>query len=298
MKRYWLFSMFLVFAVLLNACTAKTESLPYNVRVRLSINNTSNWGEEAIGVIVVSKNDCLYSPRIIVLDTGCNIESELIAIGYNAFDGSEDVADADGHGTVMIDKLLDMIVYADVVPIKISDSEEIALEYLLGGLEKAISMHPDVISMSLGTMIDYPKVAEKIEEAIEQNIVVIAAAGNQGGDKLLYPAGYDDVISVLARDINNIDVASNNKSESKRSFSAPGVKILVGNEYVTGSSIAVPYVTALISQMIAVSGKGRLLIAEIENILVDTALYPTKFSFGLVQYNMAIKETMDKHAAQ
>jgi subtilisin family serine protease len=282
----------LLFILLLGACTAKKEGLPENIRVRLSAENKGNWGDEAVGFAQISKNNCVYTPKIFVLDTGCNAKSDKITAGYNAMGEPKNTADSDGHGTIVINKLLALIDCANVIPIKIANSEKILLKHLLAGLEQAISLRPDVISMSIGTAVDYPEISQKIREAVEHNIVVVAAAGNQGASELLFPAKYDGVISVLARDINNIDVASNNKSETKRSFSAPGVNIWVGGEYISGSSIAVPYVTAIVSQMIAAAGKAQLTVQEIENILSATALYPTKFSFGLAQYTRAVKETL------
>ena len=111
---------------------------------------------------------------------------------------------------------------ANIIPIKITDSEDMSSEYLFKGLEKAISFNPDIINISIGTSTNYPEIEQAIKRAIDMNIIIVAAAGNQGKDNLLFPARYDGVISVLARDINNIDISMNCKSDIKRSFSAPG----------------------------------------------------------------------------
>lgn len=272
------------FVIQLSAC-ATPEELPDNIRVRLVEDNRGHWGDEAIGFAVINEDDRVYAPRIVVLDTGSNVENEMISIGYNVIDSSNDILDASGHGTHVISQLVRLVGYSEVIPVKISECDDILLENLLRGLEKAISLQPDIISMSLGTATDHSEVAELIAQAVEQNIVVIAAAGSQGGYELLFPAGYDGVISVLARNINNIDIALNNRSSSKRSFSAPGANIAVEDERISGSSIAVPFVTAVVAEMIAVSGRGRLSIEEIQEVLSETALHPTRYSYGLVQFS-------------
>ena len=296
LKKHLILVVLCVFVISLAACSTETATeLPDNIRIRLSESNEGHWGDNAAGFIDAGEFERVHRPRVVVIDTGNNIEDDdRIVTGYNAMDSSSDVSDTDGHGTLVITELLRLVEYVEVIPVKISESDEIFLNYLLRGLEKSISLQPDIINMSIGTATDHPEIAHLIAQAIEQNIVVIAAAGSLGGDELLFPARYDGVISVLARSINNLDIDSNNKCETNRSFSAPGVNVLVGDEQITGSSIAVAYVTAIVSQMIAVAGSEQLSIAEIEHILITTSLHPTRFSHGLVQYNRALERTANR----
>jgi hypothetical protein len=295
MKKILVFVLFNIIMFQFLACSFFNKELPDNIRIRLSMDHNKDWGNEAIGFSKLSQEDIFFVPKIVVLDTGCSIKNDNIFQGYNILDNSNDVSTSDSHGDIVISKLLDLICVAKIIPIKISQDEDIEHLNLSEGLKKAISLQPDIISLSLGTKKNYSDIAEITGDAIKQGIIIIAAVGNQFGDELLFPASYDGVIRVMARDINNIDCAYNNKSEHKRSFSAPGEHILVNGQYISGSSIAVPYVTAIVSQMIAVSGRGKLDVNSITQILSDTALYPTKYSYGLVQYNAAILETLVSH---
>lgn len=111
----------------------------------------------------------------------------------------------------------------------------------------------DVVNLSLSGPRD-PLVEQEIERLSAAGVVFIAAAGNEGpGASPSYPAAYKGVIAVTAvnRELhgyrhanqgNYIDVA------------APGVGIwtaLPGRKegYLTGTSFAVPYMTAVVAVM-------------------------------------------------
>ena len=54
----------------------------------------------------------------------------------------------------------------------------------------------DIINMSLGTDQDSQTLADAIQAAANENVLIIAAAGNFGQNTLLYPARYPEVMSV------------------------------------------------------------------------------------------------------
>lgn len=122
-----------------------------------------------------------------------------------------------GHGTAM-SGIISATVEGDefiqgattpnvfIMPVKISDrnsettSHDIAL-----AIEEAISRKVDVINMSIGLSVLTPDVVKAIKEAIENGIIVVAAAGNfENGSKerltLMFPAALPEVISVGAVD--------------------------------------------------------------------------------------------------
>ena len=68
----------------------------------------------------------------------------------------------------------------------------------------------------------------------EQNVLLVAAAGNAGTTAYSYPASYDTVMSVAAVDANNVH-ASFSQSNDQVDIAAPGISIqstLIGNRYV------------------------------------------------------------------
>ncbi|PFA51268.1 S8 family serine peptidase, partial [Bacillus cereus] len=72
---------------------------------------------------------------------------------------------------------------------------------------------------------NHPELERVIEKAIQKGIIVIAAAGNNYGGKVEYPANYKDVISVTA--VNHAyKVASFAARNGKIDFAAPGVNVI------------------------------------------------------------------------
>ena len=162
----------------------------------------------------------------------------------------------------------------------------------------------DVINLSLGSTTDTGVVAAAVDYADANGVVVIAAAGNSGGDgnPVTYPAANDEVIGVGAID----------SDDSRASFSAygfwvelvaPGVNVLSvqgladkSYVYADGTSMASPYVAAAAAMMLSVN--SDLSPAEVRQILQDTASDLGKagrddhFGYGLVHPGDAVEDAV------
>jgi thermitase len=53
-----------------------------------------------------------------------------------------------------------------------------------------------VINLSMGTPVDSPTLLEAVDQATASDVLVVAAAGNNGTSQPMYPAAYDAVLSV------------------------------------------------------------------------------------------------------
>lgn len=278
-------SIFILSAVMTLSCgcnTIKTNTPEKPVSIRLASNYNSDWAVDAIGSLDVDKMHKV--PLIAVIDTGSDTQSPNIINRYNAVDNNKDTKDNCEHGTYITSKLLQLNRNANLVIIKVTDNaENITEENLAKGIRKAVELNANIINISLGTSNDYPQIQKAIKEAVQKNILVIASAGNSGKN-LMYPAKYDDVISVMARDINNFDLSENSRSKEKKSFSAPGEHILCENEYVTGTSIATVYITNAVSYI--KSKNMKLKCNEIYDLLEKACRYPTDYTNGLIDYNL------------
>ena len=270
---------FLLIALNLVGCNTVENLNP--VRKRLATNYNSYWVNEAIGVL--ENGNLEYIPKIAFIDTGCSLESDHIIYKYNVVSQNEDVEYNSEHGTLIMKEFFNLNRNASVLTIKVSDSEENINENVFAqAINIAVEQKSDIIHISLGTSVDHKVIKEAISRAIEKDIIVIASSGNAGGEKLLYPAAYEGVISVMARDMNNLDIATNSKSKSKRSFSAPGEHIFVDEEYVTGTSIAAIYITNAVSYIKA--RNVNITYNEIVEILKKSCQYPTEYSYGMINY--------------
>lgn len=69
---------------------------------------------------------------------------------------------------------------------------------LVAGINWAVDNGANIINLSLAGPVDSAVLREAIQNAINNGVTVVAAAGNNGTTPLLYPANYPEVISVGA----------------------------------------------------------------------------------------------------
>jgi hypothetical protein len=97
-----------------------------------------------------------------------------------------------------------------------------------------------------------------VERAAARGLILVAAVGNDGPEaEPMYPAGFSGVIAVTAVDANG-RVYRNAVRGAHVDVAAPGVDVLVrsggGARFVTGTSIAAPFVTARLAADPALDG--------------------------------------------
>ncbi len=117
------------------------------------------------------------------------------------------------------------------------------------GVRWAVDHHAEVINISLESTEPSAVLEEAINYAWNNGAVVVAAAGNLLGDKIVYPAYYSNCIAVAASDSDD-RVASWSSQGDWVDVAAPGVNIystLPGNKYgyKSGTSMAAAYVSGL-----------------------------------------------------
>lgn len=148
----------------------------------------------------------------------------------------------------------------------------------------------DVWLVNVSLAGPYNKILDQaIQAAAGQGMVLVAAAGNSGSDAPpRYPAAFAQSIGVTA-----VDAAEGPYARAPRGshidFAAPGVDVYVptGGGYLTGTSIATPFVTAMIAAdpALARGGSARNLragLAEISRDLGETGR-DTVYGYGLPQ---------------
>lgn len=90
-----------------------------------------------------------------------------------------------------------------------------------------------------------------LDVASEKGLLIVAAVGNQGQNSPpQFPAAYNTVLAATAVDVEG-DIYDKAVRGSHVDFSAPGVDIYINaegqNRYISGTSIAAPFVTAAIA---------------------------------------------------
>jgi hypothetical protein len=176
---------------------------------------------------------------------------------------------------------------AKVIPVKnTTDNGEFTTLELLKALEFINSSNVKIVNMSFGT----PNESQAIEELINygynnNNIIHIAASGNDFGTVYNYPASYDNVVSISSCNINN-QVSSFSTINDHVDFLAPGEDIISfatlgydGYSCKDGTSMASPYITGLWAALL--SKNNNLSFESVYNCISSTCTTPENYNPNL-----------------
>jgi len=226
-------------------------------------NKTYNsWGIKKSGFDYINSIidvDNLEEVNVAIIDTGCNMSvfnkyfNGKIVEGYNVYDGTNKMFDNYGHGTHIAGTIAEATPSnVKIIPFKVSDGQNLYDSDIILSINYIVDNKvADVINMSFGSTIYNEAVDIAIEAAKEQNIISVAAAGNDGNSSSDYPALNDNTISISAVD-SDMNLADFSNYGDGLNFSAPGVDIKsiasnVDNEIMSGTSMATPHAVSAVA---------------------------------------------------
>ena len=130
-----------------------------------------------------------------------------------------------------------------------------------------------IINMSWGSSRNSFVIRDAIDYAYARGTLLVAAAGNERTQDIIYPAGYRKVIAVAATDQNKQRFYQSNFGASI-DIGAPGNVILstqIGDRYrrLTGTSMATPHVSGVAALIL--SKRPNLTHEEARQIILTTA---------------------------
>lgn len=193
-------------------------------------------------------------PVVAVLDTGVAYEnfgafarapvfaSTAFARGWDFVHGDAHPDDDNGHGTAMTSIIVGQGSFSSsavpydgpaagavIMPVKVLDSANQGTEFWLAeGIRFAVQSGADVINLSLDFARNYipgASLRDALAQARDAGVVVVAASGNTGGNRVLYPAAFPDVIAVGAVRLDAVKgyaVASYSNTGEALDLVAPG----------------------------------------------------------------------------
>lgn len=200
---------------------------------------------------------------VAVIDTGCSqhemIKDNILSgLNFSLDDGRNRQVynDYNGHGTHVAGIVSLVAPDAKLLILKVLDkSGNGSYTNIIEAIDYAVSQKVDVISMSLGGMEGDESLHGAIKNAIENNILVVCAAGNDGDgesdtEENNYPGAYNEVIEVGAID-ENLNITRFSNSNKNIDLVAPGEKIIsthLNNAYaeLSGTSQATPFVSGVL----------------------------------------------------
>jgi major intracellular serine protease len=158
--------------------------------------------------------------------------------------------------------------------------------------------------MSLGGPEDIPELHEAIQKAVENNILVVCAAGNEGDgndstNEFDYPGSYNEVISVGAVSLDR-RISDFSNSNNEVDLVAPGETILstyLNGKYakLSGTSMATPHVSGALALIKILSNQAfdrELTVPELYAQLVKRTV-PLGFSPKLEGNGMVFLTAID-----
>jgi thermitase len=209
---------------------------------------------------------------VAVIDTGINPNhpefADRLVPGYDFVNFDETPEDDHGHGTHVAGiiaagingaGLAGLCPTCKIMPIKVlNSSNQGTWSVVVRGINFAVEQGAEVINLSLGAASGSETVRLAIQAAVDAGIVVVAAAGNNASSAPYYPAAYPGVIGVSATDNQDQLWGLSNYGENI-DLAAPGYRIYStyndlstgGYAYMTGTSMAAPFVAGLAALVIS-----------------------------------------------
>ena len=248
-----------------------------------------------------------------VLDSGINaLHPDLagrVLPGYDFISGRADTTDDFGHGTAVSGVMVAAgnngfgvagVAYGcSVLPVKVMNATGFAsYSCIVQGIKYAVDQGVRVINISIAGDTPSSTLQSAIDYAWSNNVVVVAAAGNNTGVEFQYPAACDHVVAVTATEPDDSLASFSNHGSFVR-VSAPGDNIWttqrdLSNPYGAwrGTSFASPIVAAAAALVLSVepSLSNTQLVSLLEQTVDDLGPvgYDTSFGYGRVNAFRAV----------
>jgi subtilisin family serine protease len=175
--------------------------------------------------------------------------------------------DDDGHGTAVATTaaaagndhvgIAGMCWTCRIMPVKVLNGQgHGSHSNIAAGIMWAVDHGADVINLSIAGLSSTTLLQDSITYALRRGVVVVAAAGNAGTTKRMYPAAYSGVISVAAT--NELDrLYSWSTRGSWVTLAAPGCSFSgrphARWSWLCGTSLATPIVSGTVGLMKSVA---------------------------------------------
>ena len=281
------------------------------------------WNLKAIGMEEAWRSGLTgKGVTVAIVDSGLSgttgdIDKSRVLPGKNCVGGTG-VDDTLGHGTFVAGVIgatkdngvgiAGIAPGVTIVPIKCYATDETDFAAQAAGIYAAVDeYHCDILNISAGDPEIVPEVEAAIRHALDEGVIVVAAAGNSGDTQLLYPASYDGVISVsnVGRDL--VLSATSNKNDHVW-VTAPGREIIsLGRlpgtvKMSSGTSFSAPAVAGVAALL--KEAFPQMTPADFKQILKVSSKdlgrtgYDIYYGWGLVQAPDAIRAAADYYGVE
>ncbi len=210
--------------------------------------------------------------------------------GYDFVNNDADPADDHGHGTHVAgivaaatdngEGIAGVCGFCQLLPVKVlNESREGSAAGIADGIHYAVDQGAQIIVLSLGRSIGSQTVLDAVNYAHEHDVLLVAAAGNDGVDVPFYPAAYPNVLAVNATDRFDHKLALSNFG-TYIDVAAPGDNIYStyhkpnGDHglyaYMSGTSMAAPFVAGVAGLLLAQAPERSA--SDLSRLITSTAV--------------------------
>ena len=257
----------------------RIKSVEENGTLEIEVGDYNSWGIEAMSLdhaitSATSNMANLNEVTAAVIDTGCDMAlfnkyyGGKITEFYNVLENSTTVMnDENGHGTHVAGTIAEGTpANVKILPMKVSRNGSLYFSDVIAAINYLIYYDKaDVINMSFGSYGYSEALENAINAAHENNIICVAAAGNETTDDKHYPSSFNNTISISSVDSNlttsyfsnfGADITFAAPGESIKSIMSKDAAIAIKNgnndgdddhETISGTSMATPHAVAAIA---------------------------------------------------
>jgi uncharacterized repeat protein (TIGR02543 family) len=290
------------------------------VELAASTGESTNYGygetyyADQYGIIMTNIDDAWAISSgegitIAVIDTGIDtdhneFQGRISELSYNSrtkIVGLEAVEDDSGHGTMVAGVIasgdngygvIGVAPHAEILAIKANyeNKQAFRASYFIEAILYATEVGVDIINASVAFTSYNSTMDQAVQNAVAAGILFVAASGNTGSERAIYPAAFDNVISVGSLNSKG-EIDGFSTFHETLDFAAPGSSIIMPNmdgKYISrsGTSFAAPHVAGIAALMLQVY--PNLTPAEIEQKLRSGAVdkgepgFDKKYGYGMV----------------
>lgn len=239
-----------------------------------------DWGAKYIHAPECWRSATGAGVRIGVIDTGIKSDhpdlTDRVVGGYNAINGGS-YEDDNNHGTYIATVIaaqpngvgiIGVAPNAALYAIKVLNKDGRGYSSdVVKGYQWALEQEVDLVNLSLGSPRESQAMRDAMLIAAFQGMGTVAAAGNSGEGRVMYPAANDVAICVGAVGYDGTRMSWSNYGDALKAngVMAPGYQVLAGNKSggwsrVSGTSLATPYVTGTLALMVSMKWCTRDLL--------------------------------------
>ena len=209
----------------------------------------------------------LDESTMVILD-GMNVvslnESTMVILDSDQVDGLDPVQipQAFGHGTMVAGIVHLVAPAARIMPLRVFDGEGNASVFdIVRAIYYAVDNGATVINMSFSLRVSSRELIAAIDHADRHGVTVVASAGNDGLESMVFPAGLCNVLGVGSTDLGDYVSSFSNLGNDLVALAAPGENVITtypggGWAGASGTSFAAPWIAGTAALLSASKGDG------------------------------------------